>query len=188
MGRNAAVRSLTELQQMAATDTEVAEVLNATNAVAGAADAPPAAKQSPWQNGLYAELAGTTLAEATGVRFFVNKTSGTPEYKVSYSLLLNLYADDKRTVFLGREALYCSMLLKSDEQRLDVLTGAVVPYAAGSLNLDPRFKAAKTLLDSFNAIVAYSAGSLLKVVSTRYTGITRNGSQGNLHAISFVRL
>lgn len=184
--RNARAVSLAAVNQQVANNPEYAQrIAELRVSVDAARNSVAARTESPFQDGLFVRLVSTNFEESVGVRFFEGRRGIVPVY----SILVNIYRDaEGRELICEGESLYGTMLRRSAEARTDVVTGVVVQFAENSFNLTPGCTAAQTLLELFNALVNYSNGGMMRIVSTPYTGLNRRGEQALLHVVSLVRV
>lgn len=183
--RNARALSLAEINAEMQKSPEFKTRIESINVSNDAARNASASRQeSPFQDGLFLKLHSTVFEESIGVKFFERRDK---TIAPAYSILVDIYSDkDGKNLIKAGESLYGTMLRKTEEQRLDVTTKTVVPFAEGSLNVDPKVVTANTLEELFEAFKSYTGG-MMRIISTAYTGLNRRGEQGRLHVVSLVK-
>lgn len=183
--RNAKAITLAAINAEAAKSPEFKAQIEAMKvSVEAAKSASASRRESPFQDGVFLKLHSTVFEDSVGVKFF-KRTDGS--VASVYSILVDISSDKEGTQLLRvAEPIYGTMLRKTDEERFDTDLKIVIPYEEGSLNLDPKVKAAQTLEELFEAFKAYTGG-MMKIVSKAYAGINRRGEKARLHVVSLVK-
>lgn len=165
---------------------ELAKRIESVNVSVDAAKNSLASRQeSPFQDGLFVRLVSDKFDKGVGVRFFERRDK---TLAPSYSILVDICSDAAgKNVIRSGESLYGTMLRKSEENRYDVDTKEVVPFAENSFNLTPECTTAQTLEELFNALVKFADGKMMRVISTAYNGLDRRGERARLHVVSLVK-
>lgn len=178
--------SLTEIQARIAKDEDAAAQIKTLNVSVDAARTSSASRQeSPFKDGLYIKLASDKFEEGVGVGVIKRRDGSLAPY---YCILVDICSDKEgKNVVRPKEGLFGTMLRKSEEQRTDVTTNQIIPFAEGSFNATPECQTARTLEDLFNALVGFAGGKTMRIISVAYTGLNRRGEQMRMHVVNLVK-